>query len=977
MARLTWDQVQGGNFSGANEAARMATNLLGTASMPLIAGIEGFQEAVTAKQSGDLRQRVLALQDPAAMAAALGSGSIFNNLNSRYLSPDAQEFAAGQTQRLLDEDQTVAETGRIGAATGLLGVQTQRGAYDLDRLRTVDGRADALYEAKQAAEPLRDQITALANSGDLIGAQNLARANIQVLRDADISLSSIFRNIKTEVTGGQNDYIDMRAFSETLRSNDLVDDARGIVELGASQFSTLEDFTQAMDYAVQTNQLTPAQAQAAIAEATATEAFRGPSRAEELGIPYEGDNTWLGGFQNRMEMRESGGESVVNDVGIAAGRAQLTQPRMQDLIDAGVLPPGTTVDNFTQLSEEQQAAANDYHFQDLANTYERNGYDRYVGQVINGVTVTREGIMAAAHLSGWGGVDSYLAGESDRQDAYGTNVSDYMSQFGNMELPAGMGQVPGGLDFGSAVPQTDAERAADAMQRAAAEQTAEVDALVADTAAALATTSQQAVGGLDATGAPTVAAPTAPRAGDAAAAAAARREMTPEEEAGLASAMMADPAMTSTEQGMLDNNIARNQRAGTVQEQIDTLAAQADKIWAAERAKGYRGWENQAAALTRPINEQIQALQADLATQSTAPIPQVAQQPVAATQPADHDYGNNFFADNAQIGSLLGEGIVNTVADVGTSLNRTLNPVIEYMFGAQNFFGDVPRLDMNNDGYGSSPLGALAGFSDTLAPEERAAVNARDGVTPNVIAVDPTTGQVAAPQPLEADGTMRENIGPVTAERLQQDLRMIDSTLAADQMFNGTADLTAVVADLPNTQNEREIAAALVAEGGPMSGMDIDSVGELVIKIAREADVPPRMAGALLGKTFIDMGDDGEGWFNLAEDPSYDAQMVSDVFEQFVGEDANPREIRSAIASQIRDAELAGEASADIQEIRTEYEGLVEEMNALLADPRYAGRQEEIINVFNTRHFPNLRARLARINNSGITTNYTDALVDQ
>lgn len=57
--------------------------------------------------------------------------------------------------------------------------------------------------------------------------------------------------------------------------------------------------------------------------------------------------------------------------------------------------------------------------------------DKYDGKVINGVKVTKSGLIGAAHLAGAGGVKKFLRtnGQYDPCDAYGTHLSDYLKEF--------------------------------------------------------------------------------------------------------------------------------------------------------------------------------------------------------------------------------------------------------------------------------------------------------------------------------------------------------------------------------------------------------------------------------------------------------------------------------------------------------------------------------------------------------------------
>lgn len=62
--------------------------------------------------------------------------------------------------------------------------------------------------------------------------------------------------------------------------------------------------------------------------------------------------------------------------------------------------------------------------------------EKYVGKEVGGVKVTESGMLAAAHLSGVGGVKKYLRtnGSGRSRDAYGSSVRSYMKKFGGYDL---------------------------------------------------------------------------------------------------------------------------------------------------------------------------------------------------------------------------------------------------------------------------------------------------------------------------------------------------------------------------------------------------------------------------------------------------------------------------------------------------------------------------------------------------------------
>jgi len=70
------------------------------------------------------------------------------------------------------------------------------------------------------------------------------------------------------------------------------------------------------------------------------------------------------------------------------------------------------------------------------NNYLLRDYEHYIGKTIAGVTVTKSGMIAAAHLGGATSVKKFLksGGHLDRKDALGTAVSNYMKKFGFYDL---------------------------------------------------------------------------------------------------------------------------------------------------------------------------------------------------------------------------------------------------------------------------------------------------------------------------------------------------------------------------------------------------------------------------------------------------------------------------------------------------------------------------------------------------------------
>jgi len=59
---------------------------------------------------------------------------------------------------------------------------------------------------------------------------------------------------------------------------------------------------------------------------------------------------------------------------------------------------------------------------------------KYNGKEIKGITITKSGILAAAHLAGAGGVKKYFRTGSNPSDAYGTALEDYLLKFSGFNI---------------------------------------------------------------------------------------------------------------------------------------------------------------------------------------------------------------------------------------------------------------------------------------------------------------------------------------------------------------------------------------------------------------------------------------------------------------------------------------------------------------------------------------------------------------
>ena len=76
-----------------------------------------------------------------------------------------------------------------------------------------------------------------------------------------------------------------------------------------------------------------------------------------------------------------------------------------------------------------------WHIEDINNYIDSRGLTEYIGKEIDGIKITREGLIAGAHLGGKGGMRKFLEsgmevhGPQDKKDINKTYISDYIKKF--------------------------------------------------------------------------------------------------------------------------------------------------------------------------------------------------------------------------------------------------------------------------------------------------------------------------------------------------------------------------------------------------------------------------------------------------------------------------------------------------------------------------------------------------------------------
>jgi hypothetical protein len=142
----------------------------------------------------------------------------------------------------------------------------------------------------------------------------------------------------------------------------------------------------------------------------------------------------IGDLMSKLRQRESGGNyGAINSLGYAGGY----QFGPQALEQVGYLKPGASKLGMKALEDEgnwtipggKQAFLSNPQIQDTAMKKLMSSNQKQLSHMglINKGTSQQEidGLLAAAHLSGVGGVKKMLSGQGNPKDAYGTSARDY------------------------------------------------------------------------------------------------------------------------------------------------------------------------------------------------------------------------------------------------------------------------------------------------------------------------------------------------------------------------------------------------------------------------------------------------------------------------------------------------------------------------------------------------------------------------
>lgn len=196
-----------------------------------------------------------------------------------------------------------------------------------------------------------------------------------------------------------------------------------------------------------------------------------------------GKDAATAGYRESLVGTESGGNWKAQNGEVGAGgmaghfgRVQFGKARLQEAMDAGAIPQGTTPEQFMN-SPALQISAENWHFGDLESQL-----GDLVGATVGGKPMDMGALVAMGHLGGAGGARKYVesGGSYNPSDAYGTSLADYASTHGGQDgLTASAKGAPSG---GGSGPQVSMETlmalAGNPMIMGSPEKKAVVDALI-------------------------------------------------------------------------------------------------------------------------------------------------------------------------------------------------------------------------------------------------------------------------------------------------------------------------------------------------------------------------------------------------------------------------------------------------------------------------------------------------------------------
>ncbi|WP_299312032.1 hypothetical protein [uncultured Halomonas sp.] len=139
-----------------------------------------------------------------------------------------------------------------------------------------------------------------------------------------------------------------------------------------------------------------------------------------------------GDFKSALGARESSGNYAADrtnkDGRRFVGKYQFGEARLKDAVAAGAVPKGTSLDDLKSNPQLQEQLM-DWHEADYRKRIVADGLDKNLVDPNTGEPLTIEGLVAAAHLGGYGGMRKYMRGGYNPADELGTKIGDYAKKF--------------------------------------------------------------------------------------------------------------------------------------------------------------------------------------------------------------------------------------------------------------------------------------------------------------------------------------------------------------------------------------------------------------------------------------------------------------------------------------------------------------------------------------------------------------------
>jgi hypothetical protein len=131
-------------------------------------------------------------------------------------------------------------------------------------------------------------------------------------------------------------------------------------------------------------------------------------------------------FIEHLGMIESSNQwQAINSIG-CMGKYQFAQATLELLGYHGITPERFRSDPSVFPEVMQERALKDLI---AHNLHYLSKFTQYIGQVVNGVRITRAGLIAASHLGGVGGVQRFLTSNHNATDMNGSSVQKYLKEF--------------------------------------------------------------------------------------------------------------------------------------------------------------------------------------------------------------------------------------------------------------------------------------------------------------------------------------------------------------------------------------------------------------------------------------------------------------------------------------------------------------------------------------------------------------------